>query len=96
MEEADAYGENRPPLIKKCEYLGKNRGHANFTKKDPFSAKIRTMMRTLSQREWRDRAFFSPGTLPHTSVSLTRCISIVFSVLNILTHLTTMLRVGSL
>ena len=34
--------------------------------------------------------------LPHTSVGLTNCISIVFSVLNILTHLTIMLRVGSL
>ena len=41
-------------------------------------------------------AYFSFNTLPHTSVSLTRCISIVFSVLNILTHMTTMLRVGSL
>ena len=62
MEEVVAYGENRPPLSKKCEYLGQkqdpffqNRGHANFTKKDPFSAKIRTMMHTLSQREWRDQ-----------------------------------------
>ena len=35
-------------------------------------------------------------TLPYTSVSLTGCISIVFSVLNILTHVTTMLLVGSL
>ena len=34
--------------------------------------------------------------LPHTSVGLTSYISIVFSVLNILTHLTTMLPVGSL
>ena len=42
------------------------------------------------------QAFFSLNTLPHTSVSLTGCISIVFSVLNILTHLTSMLRVGSL
>ena len=33
---------------------------------------------------------------PHTSVSLTSCVSIVFSVLNILTHLTIMLRVGLL
>ena len=41
-------------------------------------------------------AFFSINTLPHTSVSQTRCISIVFSVLNILTHLTTMPCVGSL
>ena len=40
--------------------------------------------------------FFSLNTLPHTSVSLTSCISIVFSALNILTHMTTMLRVGSL
>ena len=40
--------------------------------------------------------FLSLDTLPHTSVSLTSCISIVFSVLNILTHLTTMLPVGSL
>ena len=36
------------------------------------------------------------NTLPHTSVSLTSCIYIVFSVLNILTHMATMLRVGSL
>ena len=42
------------------------------------------------------QAFFSLFTLPHTSVSLTSCISIVFSVLNILTLLTTMMRVGSL
>ena len=35
-------------------------------------------------------------TLPHTSVSLTSCIYIVFSVLNILTHMATMLRVVSL
>ena len=41
-------------------------------------------------------AYFSLFTLPHTSVSLTSCISIIFSVLKILTHLTTMLRVGSL
>ena len=40
--------------------------------------------------------FFSLDTLPHTSVGLTSCISIVFSVLNILAHLTTMLPVGSL
>ena len=40
--------------------------------------------------------FFLLNTLPHTSVSLTSCISIGFSVLNILTHLTTMLHVGSL
>ena len=42
------------------------------------------------------KAYFSLDTLPHTSVSLSRCISIVFSVFNILTHMTTMLRVGSL
>ena len=41
-------------------------------------------------------AYFTLNTLPHTSVSLTRCISIIFSVLNILTHMTTMLLVGSL
>ena len=41
-------------------------------------------------------AYFSLNTLSHSSVSLTSCISIVFSVLNILTHMTTMLRVGSL
>ena len=40
--------------------------------------------------------FFSLNILPHTSAGLTSCISIVFSVLNILTHLTTMLPVGSL
>ena len=40
--------------------------------------------------------FFSLYTLPHTSIGLTVCISNAFSVLNILTHLTTMLRVGSL
>ena len=40
--------------------------------------------------------FFSLDTLPHTSISLTRYISIVFSVLNILTHMTTLLCVGSL
>ena len=39
------------------------------------------------------RPFFSLYTLPHTSVGLTSCISIVlfFSVLNILNHLTTMM-----
>ena len=40
--------------------------------------------------------FCSRNTLPHTSVGLTSCISIVFSVLNIFTHLTTSLPVGSL
>ena len=35
--------------------------------------------------------FCSLYTLPHTSVGLTGCISNAFSVLNILTHLTTML-----
>ena len=41
-------------------------------------------------------AFFSLNTLPHrsTSVGLTGCISFGFSVLHILTHLTTMMRVG--
>ena len=34
VEEAVEYGENRPPLSKKCEYLGQ---------KQTFSAKIRTM-----------------------------------------------------
>ena len=42
------------------------------------------------------KPFFSPYTLPHTSVGLTDCISIAFSVLNILTYLTIMLPVGSL
>ena len=42
------------------------------------------------------RHLLSLGTLPPTSVSLTSCISIVFSVLNILTRMTTMPRVGSL
>ena len=41
-------------------------------------------------------AFFSLNTLPHTSVSLTSCIPIVFSAFNIFTYMTTMLRVGSL
>ena len=40
--------------------------------------------------------FFLLYTLSHTSVGLTGCISIVFSVLNILTHFTTMLPVRSL
>ena len=40
--------------------------------------------------------FYSLNTLTHSSVGLTSCISIVFSVLNILTLLTTMPRVGSL
>ena len=40
--------------------------------------------------------FFSLYTLPHTSVGQTGCISKDFSVFNILTHLTTMLPVGSL
>ena len=35
--------------------------------------------------------FFSPYILPHTSVALSDCISIVLSVFNILTHLTTVL-----
>ena len=38
--------------------------------------------------------FFPVYTLPHTSVGLTSCISAIFSVLNILTHLTTLLPVG--
>ena len=42
------------------------------------------------------KAFFSINTFPHTSISLTGCTSIVSSVMNILTHMTTMLRVGSL
>ena len=37
----------------------KNRGHANFSKKDPFSAKFRTMMRTLFMLEWRDRGVWA-------------------------------------
>ena len=41
-------------------------------------------------------AIFSLNTLPHTSVDLTSCITVVFSVFDILTHLTTMLSVGSL
>ena len=40
--------------------------------------------------------FFSLDTLLHISVGLTSCISIVFSAMNILTHLTIMLPVGSL
>ena len=44
----------------KIDPFFKNRGHTNFTKKDPISAKIRTMMRTLSLREWRDRGFEVP------------------------------------
>ena len=40
--------------------------------------------------------FFSHFTLPHTSVGLTGCITNAFSVLNILTHLTTILPFGSL
>ena len=40
--------------------------------------------------------FLSINTLPHTSVSLASCISIVFSVLNILTNLITLPGVGSL
>ena len=40
------------------------------------------------------QAFLSLNTLPHTLFSLTSCISIVCSVLNILAHLTAMLPVG--
>ena len=40
--------------------------------------------------------FFSLYTLPYISVGLTSCIPIVFSPLNILTHLPTMPPVGSL
>ena len=40
--------------------------------------------------------FFSVYTLPQTLVGLTGCISIVSTVLNILTHLTTVLPVMSL
>ena len=40
--------------------------------------------------------FFQLYTSPHTSVGLTCCISLVFSVLNILTHMTSILPVGSL
>ena len=36
---------------------------------------------------------FSTHTLPHTSLGLTDCISIVFTFLNILAHLTTTLPV---
>ena len=42
------------------------------------------------------KAFSSLGTLTHSSVDLTRCIAIVFLVLNILTHMTPMQRVSSL
>ena len=42
------------------------------------------------------KAFFSLNTLPHTSVCPTSLIPSVFSVLNILTHMTTMMHVGSL
>ena len=42
------------------------------------------------------QAVFSLHTKLHTSVGPTGCISIVFSVLNILTHLTTVLPLGSL
>ena len=38
-------------------------------------------------------SFFSRYPLLHTSVGLTSCISIVFSVWKTLTHMTTMLRV---
>ena len=41
-------------------------------------------------------AIFSLNTLTHTSDGLTNCISIGFSVLNILTYLNTTLPVGSL
>ena len=40
--------------------------------------------------------FFSLYTLSHTSVGLTSCISIVFSVRENVTHMTTMLCVVSL
>ena len=40
--------------------------------------------------------FFSLYTLPHTSVGLTSCITIVFSDYIFLTRMTTMLRVVSL
>ena len=39
---------------------------------------------------------FSLNTFPHTLASLTSCIPIDFSVLNILIHLIIMLHVGSL
>ena len=42
------------------------------------------------------RPFFSLNTLPSPSVGLTSCISIIFLFLNIMTHLTTTLAVGSL
>ena len=42
------------------------------------------------------KPFFSLYTLPHTSVGLTSCISIVFSVLKMLTRLTITLPIGSL
>ena len=41
-------------------------------------------------------AFFSLGTSSHTSVNLTSCISIVISVVNIFTYMTTMLHVEAL
>ena len=49
-----------PPLKKmrismpKTDPFFQNRGNADFKKKDPFSVKFRTMMRTLKQQEWRD------------------------------------------
>ena len=42
------------------------------------------------------KPFFSLYTLPHISVGLTGCTFFSFSVLNILTHLTSMLPFGSL
>ena len=53
----------------KTDSFFKNRGHAYFKKTDPFSVKFRTMMRTLKQREWRDRARIQRNTDPRISSS---------------------------
>ena len=54
--------EKMNPLFPKTQISRQNmypffqkRGHANFKKIDPFSVEFRTIMRTLSMLEWRDR-----------------------------------------
>ena len=73
MQKIDPLFQKTRIFRPKIDPFFQDRGHTNFAKKDPFSAKIRTMMRTISQREWRDRA----GDIVHPVVC-------VFSVISVL------------
>ena len=58
MEKIDSLFPKKQIFRQKIDHFFQNRGPTKFTEKDPFSAKIRMMMRTVSQREWQDREQF--------------------------------------